>query len=51
MKITRWLLLFLKYDFIIIYKLGKTHVVANVLFSLLDTTKPIGDPKHTINAS
>jgi hypothetical protein len=27
-KITKWLLLFLEYDFIVVYKLGKTHVVA-----------------------
>ncbi len=28
-RITRWLLLFLKYDFTIVYKPGKTHVIAN----------------------
>ncbi len=28
-RIARWLLLFLKYDFIVVYKLDKTHVVAN----------------------
>jgi hypothetical protein len=38
MRIARWLLLFLEYYFIIIYKLSKTHVVADVLFCLLDTT-------------
>jgi hypothetical protein len=35
-----WLLLFLKYDFTIIYKLNKTHVVGDVLFKLPNTTKP-----------
>jgi hypothetical protein len=30
--------LFLEYDFIIVYKPGKTHVVVDVLFRLLDTT-------------
>jgi hypothetical protein len=43
--IVRWLLLFLEYDFTIIYKLGKTHVVANVLFTLPDTIGPIGMSK------
>jgi hypothetical protein len=36
--IARWLL-FLEYDFIVVYKPGKTHVVANVLSRLLDNTK------------
>jgi hypothetical protein len=44
-KIKRWLLLFLEYDFIIAYKLGKTHVVADVLFRLPDTIEPTGVPK------
>ncbi len=39
-KITRWLLLFLEYEFIVVYKLGKTHIVANVLFGLPDTIEP-----------
>ncbi len=38
-KITRWLLLFLKYDFIVVYKLSKTHLVINVLSKLLNVTK------------
>ncbi len=29
--IVRWLILFLKYDFTIVYKLGKIHVVADAL--------------------
>jgi hypothetical protein len=29
--ITRWLLLFLEYDFTVVYKLSRTHVVANVI--------------------
>ncbi len=28
-RIVRWLLLFLEYEFIIVYKLGKTHVVVD----------------------
>jgi hypothetical protein len=37
-RILRWLLLFLEYEFIVIYKLGRTHVVANALLSLLDNS-------------
>jgi hypothetical protein len=43
-KIARWLLLFLEYDFIMVYKLGNIHVVANDLSKLLDVTKPLGVP-------
>ncbi len=50
-RITRWLLLFLEYDFIIIYKLGKTHVVADALSRLPNTTKPTGIPKQYTYAS
>jgi hypothetical protein len=50
-KIARWLLLFLEYDFIIVYKLGKIHVIANALNRLLDVTKPSRVLKHTTNAS
>jgi hypothetical protein len=41
-KITRWLLLFLEYDFIMVYKSGKIRVVVDVLFILLNTIEPIG---------
>jgi hypothetical protein len=34
-RITRWLLLFLEYDFTLVYKLGNNHVVANALSKLL----------------
>jgi len=30
-RIFRWLILFLEYDFTIVYKLGKTHVVTDAL--------------------
>ncbi len=30
----RWLLLFFEYDFTVVYKLGRTHVVANALSRL-----------------
>jgi hypothetical protein len=39
-KIAKWLLLFLKYDFIVVYKLDRTHVVADALSKLSDITKP-----------
>ncbi len=37
--IARWLLLFLEYNFSIIYKLGRFHIVANALSWMLDLTK------------
>jgi hypothetical protein len=37
-KIAKWLLLFLKYNFMVVYKLGKNHAVANVLSRLLGHT-------------
>ncbi len=43
-RITRWLLLFLEYEFILVYKLGGTHVVVNVLSRLLDNLEPLGVP-------
>jgi hypothetical protein len=50
-KLARWLLLFLEYEFIITYKPGRIHVVANALSRLLDITKPTGVPNQTIDAS
>ncbi len=50
-RIARWLLLFLEYDFIVVYKLGKTHVNAYALSKLLDTIKLTRFPKQTIDAS
>jgi hypothetical protein len=41
-RITNCLLLFLKYDFTIVYKLSKTNVLVDALSRSLDTTKPIG---------
>ncbi len=49
--IARWLSLFLEYDFIVVYKLGRTHVVADALSRLLNNTKPIGILDQTIDAS
>lgn len=49
--IARWLLPFLKYQFIVVYKLGGTHVMANALCRLSNITKPIGVPNQTIDAT
>jgi hypothetical protein len=49
--ITRWLLLFLKYEFTIVYKLGRTHVVVDALSRLLDSSKPLGVLYQTVDAS
>jgi hypothetical protein len=49
--ITRWLLLFLEYDFTIVYKPCITHVVADALLRLLNSTEPIGVHDQTTNAN
>jgi hypothetical protein len=43
-RIVRWLLLFLEYEFIVVYKPGRTHVVVDVLSKLLDSLEPLGVP-------
>ncbi len=50
-RIARWLLLFLEYEFTIIYKLGRTHVGTDVLSRLLDSSKPLGVPNKIVDAS
>ncbi len=47
-RIIRWLLLVLKYDFTIVYKPGKTHVVAYALSRSPNITKLIGMLDQTI---
>ncbi len=49
-KFARQLLLFLQYEFKVVYKLGQTHAVVNALFKLLDSIKPMGIPYRTIDA-
>jgi hypothetical protein len=44
-------LLFLKYEFTIVYKLGRTHVVVDALSKLLDNLKPLGVPNQIVDAS
>jgi hypothetical protein len=50
-KIARWLLLFLEYDFTIVYKPSKTHVVVDALSRLPKIIKPTCVPDQTTNAS
>jgi hypothetical protein len=50
-KITRWFLLFFKYDFTVVYKPCKTHVITNALSRLLDSTEPTSVPDQTKCAS
>jgi hypothetical protein len=50
-RIARWLLLFLKHDFTIVYKPSKTHVVINALARLPNITKPTSVLDQTTNPS
>jgi hypothetical protein len=50
-RIARWLLLFLEYDFIVVYKPGIIHVVANALSRLPDSIEPMGVFNQTTYAS
>jgi len=50
-RITKWLLLFLEYDFIVVYKLGKIHVITNALLRLPDIIESIGVLDQTTYAS
>jgi hypothetical protein len=50
-KIVKWLLFFSEYDLIVIYKLGKTYVITDVLLKLLDVIKPSKVSKQTVGVS
>jgi hypothetical protein len=50
-RLAQWLLLFLEYNFIVMYKPCKTHVVVDALSRLPDNTKPIGVLDQTTNTS
>jgi hypothetical protein len=41
----------LEYEFTIVYKLGRTHVVATALSKLPDSLEPLGVLDQTIDAS
>ncbi len=49
-KIIIWLL-FIKYEFKIVYKPSRTHLVVDVLSILLNNSKPLGVPNQTMDAS
>ncbi len=49
--IARWLLLFLEYEFIIVYKPSHTHVVANALSRFMNTIDSIRVPNQIIDAA
>ncbi len=50
-RIAKWLLLVLEYDFIVVYKPGRTHVVTYALLRQPYITKPTCVPNQTIDAS
>ncbi len=50
-KIARWLLLFLEYDFTIVYKPSIIHVIVDALSKVLDSIKPTSVFDQTTNAS
>ncbi len=50
-RITRWLLLFLEYEFTVVYKPGRTHVVVDALSRLPNSLKLLGLPNQTVDAS
>jgi hypothetical protein len=50
-QIIRWLLLFLEYDFIVVYKPGKTRVVVNALSRLSNNIEPACVLDQTTNTS
>jgi hypothetical protein len=49
--IVRWLLLFLEYYFIVMYKSSRTHVVTDALSRLQNIIKPTGVHDQTLDAS
>jgi hypothetical protein len=49
-KIVRWLLLFLENDFKIVYKIGKSHLMADALSRLFKQVEPVGVLDQTIDA-
>ncbi len=49
-KITRWLLLFLEYEFKIIYKPGKSDLMIDALRRLPNQADSVGVPNQTIDA-
>jgi hypothetical protein len=50
-RLVRWLLLFLEYDFKIVYKHGKSHLMENALSKLPHQTKPVKIPNQTYDVN
>ncbi len=50
-RIARWLLLFLEYDFTVVYKPSRTHVVSDALSRLPNSTEPTSVSNQTTYAS
>jgi hypothetical protein len=50
-RITRWLLLLLEYEFIVICKPSRTHVISDALSKLPNNSKPLGVSNQTMDAS
>jgi hypothetical protein len=48
-QIVKWLLLFLEYDFKIIYKPSRSHLMVDALSRFPNQVKPIGVPNQTTN--
>jgi hypothetical protein len=48
-RITRWLLLFLEYEFTVVYKPNRTHVIADVLSILLNNLEPFDIQGQTMD--
>ncbi len=49
-KLARWLLLFFQYDFKIVYKLGRSHLMASALSRLPNQVEAVGVLDQTIDA-
>jgi hypothetical protein len=50
-RIAKWLSLFLEYEFIVVYKLGETHVAVDASSRLPNSSKPLGVLDQIVDAS
>jgi hypothetical protein len=48
-RIIKWLLLFIEYDFKIVYKFSRSHLMADALNRFPNQAKSIGVPNQTID--
>jgi len=49
-RFVSWLLLFIEYDFIIVHKPSRSHLMANALNRLPNQIEHLGVPDHTYDA-